>query len=245
MKHELEIARRIQLASLPQRTPEVAGLDVAGRSIPALEVGGDFFDYLNGREGHLTVVVGDVSGKGTSAALYMSKVQGILRSLHGFAPSLADMFIRTNRLLWNDMEKKSFITAVGATFDTTSHNLVFARAGHLPLYRFTALSRIVETVTPKGLGLGLENTGLFSNELEEKSMNFGAGDIILFVTDGITEARNAQKEEFGEERLLRILKDNASSTAGQLRDYILDEVHAFEGELTPHDDRTVVVVKGV
>jgi serine phosphatase RsbU (regulator of sigma subunit) len=87
MKHELAIARRIQLASLPQKTPVVKGLEIAGSSLPALEVGGDFFDYLNGSTDHLTVVVGDVSGKGTSAALYMSKVQGILRSLHPREPS--------------------------------------------------------------------------------------------------------------------------------------------------------------
>jgi serine phosphatase RsbU (regulator of sigma subunit) len=245
MKHELEIARQIQLASLPQRTPEVPGLEIAGRSIPALEVGGDFFDYLNGQKGHLTVVVGDVSGKGTSAALYMSKVQGIIRSLHGLAPSLTELFARTNRLLCNDMEKKSFITAVGATFDTGRQNLVLARAGHLPLYRFSARSAGVEAVTPRGLGLGLDNAGLFSSELEETSLQYDRGDILLFVTDGITEARDARNEEFGEERLLRILKEHASSSATQMRDLILDEVRSYAGQLSPHDDQTVVVVKAV
>lgn len=245
MKHELEIARQIQLASLPQQTPEVPGLEIAGRSIPALEVGGDFFDYLNGQQGHLTVVVGDVSGKGTSAALYMSKVQGIIRSLHGLAPSLTDLFTRANRLLCNDMEKKSFITAVGATFDTGRKSLVLARAGHLPLYRFSARSTGVEAVTPRGLGLGLENAGLFSSELEETSFRYDRGDVLLFVTDGITEARDARNEEFGEERLLRILKEHSSSSATQMRDLILDEVRSYAGELPPHDDQTVVVVKAV
>jgi serine phosphatase RsbU (regulator of sigma subunit) len=245
MKHELGIARQIQLASLPQRTPEVPGLDIAGRSIPALEVGGDFFDYLNGQQGHLTVVVGDVSGKGTSAALYMSKVQGIIRSLHGLTPSLAELFTRANRLLCNDMEKKSFITAVGATFDTGGRSLVLARAGHLPLYRFCARSTDVETVTPKGLGLGLDNAGLFSSELEETTLRYDRGDILLFVTDGITEARNAREEEFGEDRLVQILKEHASCSATRLRDQILDEVRSFAGQLSPHDDQTVVVVKAV
>jgi sigma-B regulation protein RsbU (phosphoserine phosphatase) len=175
----------------------------------------------------------------------MSKVQGIIRSLHGLAPSLTELFARTNRLLCNDMEKKSFITAVGATFDTGRQNLVLARAGHLPLYRFSARSAGVEAVTPRGLGLGLDNAGLFSSELEETSLQYDRGDILLFVTDGITEARDARNEEFGEERLLRILKEHASSSATQMRDLILDEVRSYAGQLSPHDDQTVVVVKAV
>jgi serine phosphatase RsbU (regulator of sigma subunit) len=175
----------------------------------------------------------------------MSKVQGILRSLHGFAPTLADLFIRTNRLLSDDMERKSFITAVAARFDTLSQSLIFARAGHLPLYRFSARTQSVETVTPKGLGLGLENSGLFAAELEEKNLRYDRGDILLFVTDGIVEARNGQKEEFGEDRLVRLLREYAPSTASQLRDHILDAVRSFEGDIAPHDDQTVVVVKAV
>ncbi|HQV32422.1 MAG TPA: PDZ domain-containing protein, partial [Calditrichia bacterium] len=99
LRYELEIARRIQLASLPQQTPVIKGLDIAGVSIPAQEVGGDYFDYLNGRPDELTIIIGDVSGKGTSAALYMSKVQGIMRSLHDFCDTPRDLLIRTNKLL--------------------------------------------------------------------------------------------------------------------------------------------------
>jgi len=244
MKHELEIARRIQLASLPQQTPVVHGLDVAGTSVPALEVGGDFFDYLNGRPNHMTIIVGDVSGKGTSAALYMSKVQGILRSLHGFGLSPADLFIRANRLLCADLEKSSFVTAVGAAFDTEERTVVLARAGHLPLYHYHAAEATMSRVVPRGLGLGLNNAGVFSSEIEEKVVQYGHGDVLLFVTDGVTEALDPSGEQFGEERLLRIVTEEASGSAGAILDAVLKRLSAFSAGAHQHDDETIVVVKG-
>jgi phosphoserine phosphatase RsbU/P len=243
MKHELGIARRIQMASLPQHTPVIEGLDIAGQSRPALEVGGDFFDYLNGSEKAMTVIVGDVSGKGTSAALYMSKVQGILRSLHDFTKSPADLFIRTNKLLSDDLEKSSFITALGAAFDTTSHKAIVARAGHLPLYMYRPKDGSVEKITTRGLGLGLDNGKIFASELEERTLTYEPGDIMAFVTDGITEARNERGEEFGEEQLMALLQCHADLAAGEIRSRVLENVSAFAGSVPQHDDQTLVVVK--
>lgn len=245
MKHELDIARRIQLASLPQHTPALKGLDIAGVSVPAMEVGGDFFDYLNGTADRMTVVVGDVSGKGTSAALYMSKIQGILRSLHGFGLSPGDLFIRANRLLCGDMERNSFVTAVGAAFDAPARTAVLARAGHLPLYHFHAAGGAVEKITPRGLGLGLNNAGLFTSELEEKIIHYGPGDVLLFVTDGVTEAQNEANELYGEERLMSLLAVTAAAGAAAIRDALLGAIEAFAGNAAQHDDETIVVVKGI
>jgi sigma-B regulation protein RsbU (phosphoserine phosphatase) len=245
LKHELAIARRIQLASLPQTTPKIDGLDIAGISIPAMEVGGDYFDYLNGVPNAITVIVGDVSGKGTSAALYMSKVQGILRSLHGFRLSPRELFIRANQLLCHDMEKKSFVTSLGADFDSATRRLVLARAGHLPLFYYQAQNRKVEKITPKGLGLGLDNHGVFANELEEKVLQYETGDIFLFVTDGVTEAQGRNGSEFGEEGLLKILENNSTLSAHLIRDRVITAVKQFAGETKQHDDQTVVVVKVV
>jgi serine phosphatase RsbU (regulator of sigma subunit) len=245
LKHELAIARRIQLESLPQSTPNIGGLEISGISIPALEVGGDFFDYLNGSLSKLTVIVGDVSGKGTSAALYMSKVQGILRSLHGFGLAPRELFIRANNLLCNDLEKRSFITAMGAAFDTDKKRLVLARAGHLPLFHYKAATKKVEKITPKGLGLGLSPEHLFANELEERPINYGVGDVFVFVTDGITEGQRQTRDEFGEDRLLALLETTSSACAEAIRDRVIDEVRDFAGDANQHDDQTVVVVKSV
>lgn len=245
LKHELAIARRIQLASLPQSTPKVDGLDIAGISIPAMEVGGDYFDYLNGVPTAITVIVGDVSGKGTSAALYMSKVQGILRSLHGFGLSPKALFIRANQLLCQDMERKSFVTSLGGDFDSATRRLVLARAGHLPLFYYHAGMQRVETITPKGLGLGLDNHGAFATELEEKIIQYETGDIFLFVTDGVTEAQGRNGSEFGEESLLKILENNSTLSANLIRDRVITAVKQFAGEAIQHDDQTVVVVKAM
>ena len=245
MKHELQIARRIQLESLPQKTPHVFGLDIDGASIPALEVGGDFFDYLNGQEKKITVIVGDVSGKGTSAALYMSKVQGIFRSLHTFELTPADLFIRANKLLCMDMEKKSFVTVIGAAFDTGQRLMTFVRAGHLPIFHYQAKEQSIRTIIPKGIGIGLNAAGAFVSELEQQSLSYQENDVILFITDGITEARNDAGDEFGEERLTGILQASSAKGAHDIKNDILAAVKSFSQEAIQNDDQTIVVVKAV
>jgi serine phosphatase RsbU (regulator of sigma subunit) len=242
MKHELQIARRIQLDSLPQSTPDIAGLDISGTSIPAMEVGGDFFDYLSNGSGKITVVIGDVSGKGTSAALYMSKVQGILRSLHGFDLSPKDLFSRANKLLCQDLEKRSFVTVLGAEFNTEKRSVAVSRAGHLPLLHYDSAENIVRKVLPRGLGLGLNDASVFTTEMEEKKLHYHAGDIFLFATDGVTEARNANGD-FGEERLLEILNMHHKESAKSIQTILLDELSVFVGQTDQHDDQTIVVVK--
>ncbi len=245
LKHELDIARRIQLASLPQRTPTVEGLDIAGISIPAQEVGGDYFDYLNGAANELTVIVGDVSGKGTSAALYMSKVQGIMRSLHDFGLSPRDLFIRANQILFNDLEKTSFFTAVGASFQSRQRNLILARAGHSPVFHYQAQTGQVRVITPKGIGLGLAESHKFAAELSEEVIGYQPGDVFLFITDGITEAHSIKGEEFGEENILKILQNQNGASAKRIRDSIISSVNHFTQNARQHDDLTVVVVKAV
>lgn len=245
LKHELKIARRIQMASLPQQTPDIDGLEIAGSSIPALEVGGDYFDYLNSVPNGLTIIVGDVSGKGTSAALYMSKVQGIIRTLHAFNLSPKELFTRANQLLRQDMDRKSFVTAIGGCFNAGKKKLCLARAGHLPLFYYNAKVGEVQQITPKGLGLGLKKAEAFGCELEEIRFGYKSGDIFLFVTDGITEAQTNFGEEFGEDRLEVFLKTNHQLDARSIQDGILEEVKNFVASALPHDDQTIVVVKAV
>ncbi len=243
LKHELEIARRIQLASLPQTTPDINGIDIAGVSIPAAEVGGDYFDYLDGVPDTVTIIVGDVSGKGTSAALYLFKIQGILRSLYGFGLKPRELFIRANQLLYRDLEKSSFVTAIGGYFNTKKNQLVLARAGHLPLFFYCAKTHRVKKITPKGLGLGLDCQDLFSSEIEEVSVQYEKNDVFVFVTDGITEAKNTHGNEFGEDNLVKALETIQGETAKQICDRIINELSCFTLNVPQHDDQTVVVVK--
>jgi len=242
MKHELAIARKIQLASLPQEIPQVRGLDIAGGSLPAMEVGGDFYDYLetNGRK--ITVVIGDVSGKGTSAALYMSKVQGILRSLFTIGLSPRDLFIRANRLLCRDLEKRSFVTVLGAEFDLGTRTARVARAGHLPLYYYDVAEGSVAKLVPPGIGLGLNDAEHPFAMLEESVRKLHAGDMYLFVSDGITEAHNEAGDDFGEDRLCAFLGDHHGEPSSLVCDMLYAEVRAFAGGAAQHDDQTIVCI---
>lgn len=244
-QQELAIARRIQLESLPQQPPVVAGLDVAGTSVPAQEVGGDYFDYLTGVPGTLGVMVGDVSGKGTSAALYMSKLQGIVRTLHAFELTPRDLFIRANDLLGRDLERRSFVTALGGFFDIDARVVTIARAGHLPLLRYEAATGEVHRHIPAGLGFGLVAGRQFGQELQEERVPYAAGDVFLFVSDGITESHAASGDDYGDDRLVALLLETAAQrfTAAETMHRIKASVDAFTEGTEQQDDQTIVVVR--
>jgi serine phosphatase RsbU (regulator of sigma subunit) len=243
MKHELDIARKIQLASLPQTTPQIQGIDVWGLSIPALEVGGDFYDYLIGNDRNLSVVIGDVSGKGTSSALYVSKTQGILNTLNEFELSPKEMLIRVNRRLFRSIEKNYFITASIIFFNSQLKKLKVARAGHLPLYYFNSLKDVVEIIQPVGIALGVSSDELFTSKIEEIQLDVNYGDAFLLISDGITDARNSAGNEFGENKVLEILTQNHNQNAKQIVDTMIQRVEDFTQSDYIFDDMTIVVLK--
>lgn len=245
MKRELEIAHNIQVASLPQNVPVVPGLDIFATSIPALEVGGDFYDFLNGTANGLTIVMGDVSGKGTSAALYMSKVQGIFQTLHEFDLSPVKLMTRANHLLYKHIDSKSYITAIGANFDTLNKTLSFARAGHLPLYYYNHNIKEIRKIQPNGMGLGLSEKNIFDYSIEEIKIEYSTGDIFLFVSDGVLEALNRAGEQYGEAKLLELVKINSESDTKKIVNDILDSVKSFTSDTSQYDDITVVAVKSI
>jgi serine phosphatase RsbU (regulator of sigma subunit) len=243
LKHELKLARQIQLSSLPQRVPDIEGLDIAGVSIPAHEVGGDYYDLLTDSKKRLTVIVGDVSGKGTSAALYLSKVQGIIRTLNAFEFGPKELFVRTNNFLYSEIERKSFVTAIGGRFDTTTRQLCLARAGHIPVYHFDAITGEVQQHVPRGMGMGMSSAELFEKQMVESHIPLHAGDIFVFASDGVTELKNHRNEEFGEDNLCRLLPGLSTGTASDIRDEILRALRDFNHNGVPNDDQTLVVVK--
>ncbi len=245
MKHELDLARRIQLASLPTEVPEVKGMDISGLSIPALEVGGDFYDYLNTSNDDFTIIVGDVSGKGTSAALYMSKAQGIMRTLYEFKLTPKELFVRSNQLMYKYLEKGSFITAIAGKFELNNNKLTFTRAGHMPLLYYNSGTGKVERLVPKGVVLGMTREDIFERNLEELTIEYKPGDIFLFVTDGVTEARNFEKSEFGEDRLIEIFSESINGGANSIRDKVLESVRNFSKNTEQFDDMTLVVARVV
>jgi sigma-B regulation protein RsbU (phosphoserine phosphatase) len=243
LKKELEVARRIQLSSLPQSDPVVPGLEISGVSIPALEVGGDYYDYLTFPDGQFGVVIGDVSGKGTSAALYMSQLKGVLKTASKYHQSLKELLGEVNNVMFKNIELQSFITLTMGVFDLVSRRFRMVRAGHLPLIYYSAKDQSCQELVPAGIGIGLANGKIFKSRLEETSLELAAGDILLFFTDGVLETRSRRGEEFEPAFCLDILRQHGYDSAIELRQRILAQVQTQFGHDSQHDDMTLVVVK--
>jgi serine phosphatase RsbU (regulator of sigma subunit)/HAMP domain-containing protein/preprotein translocase subunit YajC len=243
LKHELGIARNVQLNLLPQKNPQISGLDIDGICIPATEVGGDYFDYFVLDNHTLGVVVADVTGKGTSAAFYMAVVKGIMLSLASIYASPGQLLKELNRRLFGIMDRKVFITMIYAIVDVRKKILKFARAGHNALIMRNSKNSKIECLTPKGIGLGLAHDSLFDQHISEQTIHFQPGDTFLFYTDGISEAMNEGLEEFSEQRLVEIVAQLKDGNAQQLRKRIIQAIDQFVQEAPQHDDITLVTLK--
>jgi serine phosphatase RsbU (regulator of sigma subunit) len=246
LEEELRIARQIQMSLLPGQGLVIPpGVRVAALCLPAAEVGGDYYDLLPLGATRMGVLVADVSGKGTSAALYMAELKGLVLSLSRIYDSPAKLLAEANRILTANMDSRSFVTMTYAVVDTAARRMLYARAGHNPLIHLQARTGRTRVLTPAGLGLGLDAGERFERILQEDEVPLEPGDFFLFFTDGLSEAMNPGAELFGEGRLRRILEESASLGSDELKERILEEVRRFVGEADPHDDMTLVVLKVV
>ncbi len=242
IEEELSLARRIQVGLLPKANPAIEGLDISGISVPALTVGGDYFDYIMLGPKQVLVVVADVSGKGMSASLYMSKVQGMVQLAAQMYKTPREILINVNRRLYDGMERKSFITMILALFDMDKREVCICRAGHHKA--MVRMNGELKYLDAKGIGLGLERGPLFESELQEIRHPLAAGALFLFYSDGLTEAMNRDQAEFGEEKISHILNAAARGrSAGELQETIIAAVKNFTDGAEQHDDLTLVVVR--
>ncbi|MDZ7266039.1 MAG: PP2C family protein-serine/threonine phosphatase [candidate division KSB1 bacterium] len=242
---ELEIAHSVQLRFLPQVAPDFPNLEIASICRPAKEVGGDYFDFIRSGPGRLSVVVGDVSGKGVSAAFYMTLAKGIIQALARQSHSPKSLLCDMNTVFYENTPKEIFISLIYGCFDLAARTLTFARAGHNPLILHKGLGGEVQLLHPGGLAIGLERGEVFAATIEEQRLSIQRGDVFVFYTDGISEAMNAEGEEFGEERLRQVISRLGQTSAQQMLDAITREVFDFISDAPPHDDFTLVVVKVV
>jgi sigma-B regulation protein RsbU (phosphoserine phosphatase) len=241
IEKELALAREIQQSLLPKENPVVSGLDISGISIPASTVGGDYFDYIEMGKGKLLVAVGDVSGKGVSAALYMSKIQGMIQMIAPMHEHPRDMLIHVNRRIYESIDRKSFITMILALFDLERNEVLICRAGHSKA--LIAVNGTLEYLSGGGIGLGLERGPVFEQELEEIRRPLHSDSLFVFYSDGLTEAMNDREIPFGEETVYDIVRSKRSLPAQQLQQTILTAVEQYRGNAEQNDDLTVVVVK--
>jgi sigma-B regulation protein RsbU (phosphoserine phosphatase) len=248
LEEELRIAHEIQMSLLPQGPLLMAGLSVTALCVPAREVGGDYYDFLPLDAHRVGVLIADVSGKGTSAALYMAELKGLVLSLSEIHTSPRDLLIAANRIIAKHLDARSFITMTYAVIDLRTRTMTYARAGHTPLIYVPAAglhSRRVQILVPDGmvLGLKLDNGEMFERLLEESTIPLNPGDLYLFFTDGISEAMNARDDLFGEQRLGELVENHAHLPSDQLRERMLREIAAFVGDAPQHDDMTMILLK--
>jgi MFS family permease len=242
---ELEIARSIQMRFLPKTPPVFPKLDIACLCKPAMEVGGDYYDFIKHDESRLGVVIGDVSGKGVSAAFFMTMAKGIIKALSRINPSPKSLLSDMNSVFYENTPKEVFISLIYGFFDVDNNTLIFARAGHNPLIVRKSVGGAPELLHPRGLAIGMEKGAVFSATIEEKAVPIQKGDVFIFYTDGISEAMNKNGDEFGEDRLSQLVSQHAKESAHAILDKITQEVTDFANGAKQHDDFTMVVVKVV
>ncbi len=252
LKHELTIARKVQLDLLPRILPDVPGFEVAATLSTAAEVGGDFYDVIKLDESRYLFTVGDVSGKGTSAAFYMAQCISLIRYSPQFTDNPHEIVQRLNTYFSGPMvDPQVFVTAIVGLLDLKKNSVRLVRAGHtLPmLVRGNGADRI-EEIHNRGMGIGLEKTGvLFQKTLEESEIELGPGDMLLFYTDGVEEAARAasnaphEAEFYTTERLKAELLANRSACPVEVLKHLTDDITGFYGGSEQVDDYTILILK--
>lgn len=241
LEKELDVAREIQRKIVPSKNPEYKNLKISSVFIPAFEVGGDYYDFFEIDENKLGFVIADVSGKGISAAFIMAEVKGIFESLAKIIESPKEILIKANSILKRALDRKNFVSAAYGLIDVQKETLHLSRAGHCPVL----LVRDNEAVNlrPSGIGLGLNFSSRFENTLEEIQLDLEENDLIVLYTDGITEAKDINLEDFGEKQFQKILVDNWNLETDEISNKVIREVTLFSQDNSQHDDITLVILK--
>jgi serine phosphatase RsbU (regulator of sigma subunit) len=241
LQRELMLAQEMQKRLLPQVLPRHEAFVMHAVSSPALEVGGDYYDVAELGDGRYGIVVGDVSGKGVGAAFYMAEAKGVFQSLNKIYVSPKEFLIHANAALAGSMDKRSFISLLYAQIDIRKATLTVARAGHCPMIYVAASG--THFIQPMGIGLGLTGGDVFASTIEEKTVALHPGDVIVLYTDGVTESRDANGEEFGSERLRLLVESRRASSVEEITEEIVQTVWNFTDAQGYDDDLTVFVVK--
>lgn len=241
---EIDVARLAQERMLPATPPALPGTSIASFCRPARQVGGDLFDFVTMSDGSVGITVADVSGKGVPAALVMTITKGLLLAASDGRSDPLETLADVNAGIHSLGNRSTFVTMLFGVFDPSARTFRFVRAGHTPLL-WRKTSGEVLTLSPRGIGVGMTSPRTFSAICERATITTGAGDLLILYSDGVNEAMNERHEEFGDERLLAIVRDRITNemSAEEARAAIVDAVDAFRGTAPAHDDMTLVIVK--
>ncbi len=243
LDEDLAIAFEIQRILLPAGSPNVPGYEIAGINVPARQVSGDYFDYLAVDETHCGVAIADVSGKGVPASLIMAMCRSVLRSKAPGQLSPAKVLHEVNALLDPDIKEDMFISMAYAILDHESSAVTLCRAGHDAPLLYRAKDKSVSRINPPGMALGIDSGGVFNRVTGDFTITLELGDCLLLYTDGVTEAFDAQGEEFGLQKVIESLVASATEGAAEMIARLTDDVRAFIGPHPQPDDITIIAIR--
>ena len=239
MEEELKVASEIQMRLQPFSPPKLGGWEMTGVSFPCREIGGDYYDFIpRKRDSHLIVAVGDVSGKGTGAALLMSSLHAAVRAQSQTRASISEVMGEINQYIFENSPSNKFLTLFYGDVDPETGTLQYSNGGHnAPI--FVRASGQVERLDKGGLPIGMMQGSVY----QEDSVVFEPGDVLVIYSDGITESINERDEEFDEERLIDVVSNNLGRSASGIRDRIDEALSRFVGTTAPVDDMTLMIIK--
>ena len=245
LKREMQLAQSIQQTLLPKEIPKTEGYDIAARYQAAMEVGGDYFDFFYVDENSIGIAVGDVSGKGIGGAFVMSIVRTALRLEARGKKVASEVLSKLNATLTGEFKKGMYITLFYVILDSKRRIINYASAGHNPMILYRAETDRIYKLNPRGfpIGLNLGNQKFFQKNISSEKLALDKGDILLIYTDGITEAMNSEREEFGEYRLLEAIKNYKELSAEEFSDALMSNIKKFTKGASQSDDITFVVIK--
>jgi serine phosphatase RsbU (regulator of sigma subunit) len=239
LEHELHMAREVQASFLPRETLQVPGWEFVARWRPAREVAGDYYDFIPGDGGKLGLVIADVSGKGMPAALFMVLTRSIVRASLDHAPSPAKGISRANRLLCAEASGGMFVTLFYALLNPATGEVTYVNAGHNPPLLYRADQEQLTQLEPTGMALGVVTDTSF----EQGRLHLQPGDFVVWYTDGVPDAIDAQERGFGMERLQHVILDNRRAPAVDMVAALEGAIDDFAGPGDPFDDIAIVVAK--
>jgi len=239
MEEELKVASEIQMRLQPVAPPKIDGWDMTGVSFPCREIGGDYYDFIQCKNDPcLTVAVGDVSGKGTGAALLMSSLHAAVRAQAQTRRSISEVMAEINEYIFENSPSNKFLTLFYGTINPETGELKYSNGGHNPPILVRAAGDVLR-LDKGGLPVGMMKGMVY----QEDSVGFNLGDVLVIYSDGITESVNEQDEEFEEERLIEVVRHNLNRSASGIRDRIDEALSRFVGTMAPVDDMTLMIIK--
>jgi sigma-B regulation protein RsbU (phosphoserine phosphatase) len=240
-EYEMETARGIQQSFLPESPPQIEGFELSALNLPARQVGGDFYDFIPVSEGKWGIIIADVSGKGVPAALFMALSRTLVRVNVADNPTASQAMQKANHMISQETKMGMFVTLFYAVLTPEKKLLHYINAGHNPPFVVKEGSGDVILLRASGIAMGVIDDVL----LEEKVIELGSNDIVVFYTDGITEAINRKSEQFGEKRLIETINRYAALPPKDLISRVKDEVFAFAQDQPQFDDFTLVILKAI